>query len=182
MVINQKVLLIIAYRALVLCKSVTETTFGLTDVERPHRKQRVQQTTLEDVQVNPSDMEILSWALEVRRFEGRSAENARDVVEGILDQRSGEAAVLETGGHLGCSGAERSNLGANLAEAEPEELGVRDRILGGGWARGGAVKVAMGVGGFEIDVGAEMVTRYGDREVQEGEGGIRDGPGEFEVG
>eukprot|EP00061_Rhincodon_typus_P011297 g36207.t1 len=40
----------------------------------------------------------------------------------------------------------------------------------------------MGVGEFEIDVGAEVVTRDGDREVQEGEGGIRDGPGEFEVG
>eukprot|EP00061_Rhincodon_typus_P015067 g42536.t1 len=27
-----------------------------------------------------------------------------------------------------------------------------------------------------------MVTGYGDKEVQEREGGIRDGPGEFEVG
>eukprot|EP00061_Rhincodon_typus_P004798 g23453.t1 len=40
----------------------------------------------------------------------------------------------------------------------------------------------MRVGGFEIDVGAEIVTRDGDGEVQEGEGGIGDGPGEFEVG
>eukprot|EP00061_Rhincodon_typus_P003259 g19653.t1 len=40
----------------------------------------------------------------------------------------------------------------------------------------------MGVGGLEIDAGFEAVTRDGDREVQEGEGGIRDGPGEFEVG
>eukprot|EP00061_Rhincodon_typus_P013303 g39596.t1 len=40
----------------------------------------------------------------------------------------------------------------------------------------------MGVGGFEIDVGVEAVTRDGDGEVQEGEGGIGDGPGEFEVG
>eukprot|EP00061_Rhincodon_typus_P008614 g31375.t1 len=39
----------------------------------------------------------------------------------------------------------------------------------------------MGVSGFEIDVGAEMVTGNGDREVQEGEGGVGDGPGEFEV-
>eukprot|EP00061_Rhincodon_typus_P014452 g41475.t1 len=40
----------------------------------------------------------------------------------------------------------------------------------------------MGVSGFEIDVGAESVTGDGDREVQDGEGGVGDGPGEFEVG
>eukprot|EP00061_Rhincodon_typus_P007816 g29880.t1 len=40
----------------------------------------------------------------------------------------------------------------------------------------------MRVGGFEIDVGVEAVTRDGDGEVQEVEGGIRDGPSEFVVG
>eukprot|EP00061_Rhincodon_typus_P015048 g42505.t1 len=39
----------------------------------------------------------------------------------------------------------------------------------------------MGVSGFEIDVDAQSVAGDGDREVQEGEGGVRDGPGEFEV-
>eukprot|EP00061_Rhincodon_typus_P005812 g25782.t1 len=39
----------------------------------------------------------------------------------------------------------------------------------------------MGVGEFEIDIGAEIVTGDGDGEVQEGEGGIGDGPGEFKV-
>eukprot|EP00061_Rhincodon_typus_P007078 g28383.t1 len=40
----------------------------------------------------------------------------------------------------------------------------------------------MGISVFEIDIGVEVVTRDGDRGVQEGEGGIGDGPGEFEVG
>eukprot|EP00061_Rhincodon_typus_P018177 g47238.t1 len=70
--------------------------------------------------------------------------------------------------------------GADAAEAV--ELGVSDCILAGGWVRGGVVKVAMGVGRFELDVSAETVTRDGNGEVQEGAVGIRDGPGEFEVG
>eukprot|EP00061_Rhincodon_typus_P017549 g46285.t1 len=63
-----------------------------------------------------------------------------------------------------------------------DEFGVRDRILAGRWVRGGVVRVAVGVGGLEINVGVEVFTTDGDREVQEGEGDIRDGPGEFEVG
>eukprot|EP00061_Rhincodon_typus_P003608 g20509.t1 len=39
----------------------------------------------------------------------------------------------------------------------------------------------MGVGGLEIDIGFVAVTRDGDREVQEREGGIGESPGEFEV-
>eukprot|EP00061_Rhincodon_typus_P013296 g39585.t1 len=62
-----------------------------------------------------------------------------------------------------------------------EELGVKDRILAEGWVRGGVVKVALRVGGSEIGVGIEMVARDGRGAVQEGEGGIVDGPGEFEV-
>eukprot|EP00061_Rhincodon_typus_P015416 g43074.t1 len=59
--------------------------------------------------------------------------------------------------------------------AELDELEVRDHILAGDRVRGGVAQVAMGVGGFEIDIRVELVT--GD-----GEGGIGDGPGEFEVG
>eukprot|EP00061_Rhincodon_typus_P017091 g45635.t1 len=77
-------------------------------------------------------------------------------------------------------GVERPILAADVPEAK--ELGVRDRILAGGWVRGGVVQVAMEVGGLGIDVSVEAVTRDGDREAQEGEGSNGDGPGEFEVG
>eukprot|EP00061_Rhincodon_typus_P006210 g26603.t1 len=38
----------------------------------------------------------------------------------------------------------------------------------------------MGVNGFKMDVGGELVTGDGDRDVQEREGGVRNGPDEFE--
>eukprot|EP00061_Rhincodon_typus_P018218 g47307.t1 len=75
---------------------------------------------------------------------------------------------------------ECSILGADAAEAE--ELGIGDCILAGGWVRGGIAQLAVGVGWLEIDVGVEVVTRDGNGEVQEGEGGIGDGPGELKVG
>eukprot|EP00061_Rhincodon_typus_P008243 g30687.t1 len=75
---------------------------------------------------------------------------------------------------------EPSILGADAAEAE--ELGIGDHILSGRWVRGGIVQVAVGVAGLEIDVSFRVFTRDGDREVQEGEGVIRDDPGEFEAG
>eukprot|EP00061_Rhincodon_typus_P003877 g21198.t1 len=40
----------------------------------------------------------------------------------------------------------------------------------------------MGVGGLEIDISFQVLTRDGDREGQEGGRGIRDGPGEIKVG
>eukprot|EP00061_Rhincodon_typus_P004357 g22383.t1 len=61
-------------------------------------------------------------------------------------------------------------------KAEAEKLGVGVRNLAGGWVRGGVVQVAVGVGGHEIDVSFEAVTRDGDREIQEGEGNIGNGP------
>eukprot|EP00061_Rhincodon_typus_P013956 g40669.t1 len=48
--------------------------------------------------------------------------------------------------------------------------------------RGGVAQVGIGIGGLEIDVSVEAVTRDGDGEAQEGERSIRDGPGEVEVG
>eukprot|EP00061_Rhincodon_typus_P006117 g26416.t1 len=66
------------------------------------------------------------------------------------------------------NGGEGGGVGADVAVAE--ELGVGDHILAGGWVRGGVVLVAVGVNGFEIDVGVEAVTRDGDRDVPEGEG------------
>eukprot|EP00061_Rhincodon_typus_P006271 g26737.t1 len=53
---------------------------------------------------------------------------------------------------------------------------------GGRWVRRGVAQVAVGVGGLEIDVSFEAVNRIGDGELQEGEGCMGDGPGEFEVG
>eukprot|EP00061_Rhincodon_typus_P003446 g20092.t1 len=72
------------------------------------------------------------------------------------------------------------HLGADAAEAE--ELGIGDPIPAGRWVRGGVVQVAVGVGGLEIDISFEVVARDGNGEFQEGERGIRYGPGELEVG
>eukprot|EP00061_Rhincodon_typus_P004354 g22374.t1 len=46
----------------------------------------------------------------------------------------------------------------------------------------GRFEVAVGVSGLEIDISFKVDTRDGNREVQEGERGIRDGPGELDVG
>eukprot|EP00061_Rhincodon_typus_P010708 g35211.t1 len=74
----------------------------------------------------------------------------------------------------------KADNGADAVEVE--ELGLGDHIFAGKWVRGGVVQVAVGVGGLEIDVGVEAVTRDGNREVQEGDRGIRVGLGELEVG
>eukprot|EP00061_Rhincodon_typus_P012536 g38325.t1 len=136
---NQKVMLIGAYRAQMLRESV----FGLSAVE-----------------------EATSGATVARDFESRSAGNAGDAVEGIMNHGRGEVMVLEVGGHLGCRRVECFIPGADVVEVE--EFGVWDRIFVRAWVRGGVVKVSMGVGGFEVNVDAESVAG--------------DGPGEFEVG
>eukprot|EP00061_Rhincodon_typus_P008024 g30260.t1 len=77
-----------------------------------------------------------------------------------------------------------STLG--LTDVEEATSGAMDAVdqvdrCAGRWVRGGVVQVSVGVGGLEIDV-VEVVTRDEDGKVQEGEGGIGDGSGEFEVG
>eukprot|EP00061_Rhincodon_typus_P017314 g45958.t1 len=71
------------------------------------------------------------------------------------------------------NGGEKGGVGADAAEAE--DMRGKDHILAGDWVREGVVKVAMEFGGFDIDVGAETVTRDGDGdgdgEVPEAEGG-----------
>eukprot|EP00061_Rhincodon_typus_P007954 g30140.t1 len=109
---------------------------------------------------------------------GRNEGNAGDTVEVITNRGRGEITVLEVVGHLGCPGVEYFILGSDAVVAE---LGVWDHIFAGGRVIGGVVEVAVGVDGFETDIGANSVGGDGDGEVQEGEGGVRDGPGEFEV-
>eukprot|EP00061_Rhincodon_typus_P018010 g46988.t1 len=155
---NRKVLLIIAYRAQILRESVTKSALGLTNVDKATSGAMDAVDQVGGRRGEPqSDMERLAWALD-----------------------GGERRGVGAGRHLGCPEVERSILGADAVEAE--ELGLRDLILTGRWVRGFVVKIAMGVSGFEIDVGVEMVTRDGDGDVQEEEGGIGDGPGEFVVG
>eukprot|EP00061_Rhincodon_typus_P017634 g46410.t1 len=58
--------------------------------------------------------------------------------------------------------------------------GVQGRGVGAGaWVRAGVVQVAVGISGLENGVGVEVVTRDGDGEGQEGDGGIGDGPALF---
>eukprot|EP00061_Rhincodon_typus_P017553 g46291.t1 len=65
MVSNRKALLIIAYGAQVLCKSVTKSTFGLTDVQEATSGATDTVDQVGGCTGEPlSDTESLSWALD----------------------------------------------------------------------------------------------------------------------
>eukprot|EP00061_Rhincodon_typus_P017942 g46884.t1 len=112
---------------------------------------------------------------------------------GLTDVEEAASGAMDTVHQVdGCTGELLSDMeglvcalngGGGAADvAEADELGVGDRILAGEWVRRVVVQVAVGAGGLEIDVSFEAVTRDGDGKVQEGQGGIRDGPDGFEVG
>ena len=83
--------------------------------------------------------------------EGRGTGNMGDTLEGRVNSGGGEAPFFEKGSHLLCSGMKCLILRADAAETE--ELREGDRVLAGSWVRRGIVQVAVGVGGFVINIG-----------------------------
>eukprot|EP00061_Rhincodon_typus_P006063 g26297.t1 len=127
----------------------------------------------------PSGYGLLRWNMRAQMLYKTVSKSTL----GLTDVEEATSGTADTTDQVGrCAGeplfdmkeVEHPILGADVAEAE--ELGVGDRLLAGRWVRGGVVRVAVEVNELEIDVGFEAVTRDGDREVQEGERGIRDGP------
>eukprot|EP00061_Rhincodon_typus_P003654 g20633.t1 len=140
MVCDWKVLSFVTNRAQVLYKAVSEPPLSLTNVKETTSGAADAIDNISGCAGEPlTDVKGVFGSLDRgerggKGCEGKGAGNARDAFESIFDQRRREVAVLEIGGHLGCSGVERPILGANAVEAE--ELGIGDGILAGRWVRG----------------------------------------------
>eukprot|EP00061_Rhincodon_typus_P000572 g12092.t1 len=90
-----------------------------------------------------------------RGGEGGRAEDGLDPVEGLVHSGAGKSSVYEGGGHFGGSFDEVDLIRTYVTEME--ELGERDGVFTGSRVQGYIVQVAVGVGGFIVDISGQSI-------------------------
>eukprot|EP00061_Rhincodon_typus_P009209 g32514.t1 len=101
---------------------------------------------------------------------------AEMAADDLLDVDAGGMVVDEGGGHFGSS-LVKAGL---IRTYETEELGEWNGVFTGNRVRGYTVQVAVGVGGFIVDISGQSIPRNENRDIEEGKRGVRDRPGENE--
>eukprot|EP00061_Rhincodon_typus_P009735 g33460.t1 len=108
-----------------------------------------------------------------RGCEGQSAGDGSDLVEGPVDSGAGESPIEEEGGYFGGFVVKVGII--RTYATETDKLGEWNRVFTGNRVQGCIIQITVGVGGFIVDISGQSIPRTRNRDVTEGNGGVRDG-------